>query len=108
MSIVGSPRTHTTTLKPQLSDDGAVRELFNQHHVAATPASAITQFLTAGGNVPYYDFPHDVYQVTRHAAMVFWLLLLANVLLLANLLFVFSSCTYSHPLWTVSTMEPCH
>ena len=35
--------------------------MFDTHRTASDPSDAINQFLTAGGNVPYYDFPHDVY-----------------------------------------------
>jgi len=41
-----------------LSDLGAISMLFNTHHTAATPQEAIVQYLTAGGNMQFYDFPH--------------------------------------------------
>lgn len=34
-----------------LSDEGAVIQLWTNHHTAASPLDAIIQFLTAGGNM---------------------------------------------------------
>ena len=45
-----------------LADDGAVHMMWDTHNTASSPADAVNQFLTAGGNVPYYDFPHGEYQ----------------------------------------------
>jgi beta-glucosidase len=45
-----------------LADDGAVHMMVDTHATAAGPADALAQFLTAGGNTPYYDWPHNVTQ----------------------------------------------
>ncbi len=45
-----------------LSDLGAVQFLWNLHAVAESPADAIRQYLTAGGNMQFYDFPNDQYE----------------------------------------------
>ena len=45
-----------------LADDGAVSMMQHTHRTASSPADALVQFLMAGGNTPYYDFPHDVIQ----------------------------------------------
>lgn len=45
-----------------LSDLGAIRMLYDTHHVAATPGEAIRQALTAGVDMQFYDFDHATYQ----------------------------------------------
>ena len=45
-----------------LSDLGAIRRLFNVHHVAATPQDAVLTALGAGVDMQFYDFHHDTYQ----------------------------------------------
>lgn len=45
-----------------LSDLGAIRMLYDTHHVAATPADAIDMALTAGVDMQFYDFDHATYQ----------------------------------------------
>jgi len=45
-----------------LSDLGAIRMLYDTHHVAATPADAIRMALTAGVDIQFYDFDHGTYQ----------------------------------------------
>lgn len=44
-----------------LADDGAVSMMLKVHGTAADPADAIVQYLTAGGNVEYYDFDHETW-----------------------------------------------
>lgn len=45
-----------------LSDLGAIRRLYNDHHTAATPADACRLALNSGVDMQFYDFSHDVYQ----------------------------------------------
>lgn len=45
-----------------LSDLGAIRMLYDTHHVAATPEAAVREALTAGVDMQFYDFGHDTYQ----------------------------------------------
>ncbi|KAA1475400.1 glycoside hydrolase family 3 protein [Dentipellis sp. KUC8613] len=45
-----------------IADDGAVKNLQSTHAVADSPASAISQWLNAGGSVQYYDYPLPTYQ----------------------------------------------
>jgi beta-glucosidase len=45
-----------------LSDLGAIRRLVETHHVAADPADAIRQALTAGMDMQYYDYDHQVFE----------------------------------------------
>lgn len=45
-----------------LSDLGAIRRLYDIHHVAATPQDAVLMALRAGVDMQFYDFHHDVYQ----------------------------------------------
>jgi beta-glucosidase len=45
-----------------LADDGAVKMMEVTHMIAQWPADAMTIFLNAGGNVPYYDYPHGLWQ----------------------------------------------
>ena len=45
-----------------LSDLGAIRRLFDVHHVAATPQDAVLTALGAGVDMQFYDFHHDVFQ----------------------------------------------
>lgn len=49
-----------------LSDLGAIRRLYKDHHVAATPADAVILAINSGVDMQFYDFPHDVFQ---HALM---------------------------------------
>lgn len=42
-----------------LSDLGAIKMSLNNHHVAANPADALAQTITAGLDMQFYDFPHD-------------------------------------------------
>jgi beta-glucosidase len=45
-----------------LSDLGAIRRLYDAHHVAATPADAVCLALNSGVDMQFYDFSHDVFQ----------------------------------------------
>jgi beta-glucosidase len=45
-----------------LSDLGAIRRLYDTHHVAATPADAACLALNSGVDMQFYDFDHDVFQ----------------------------------------------
>jgi beta-glucosidase len=45
-----------------LSDLGAINELWSRHHVAATREEAVRMAVTAGVDMQFYDFPHDVFQ----------------------------------------------
>lgn len=42
-----------------LADDGAIKRLIDDHHVAADPKDAIAQAINAGLDMQYYDFPHQ-------------------------------------------------
>lgn len=44
-----------------LSDDGAVKMTEVTHYTSSYPAEAITQFISAGGNSQYYDYPHSLW-----------------------------------------------
>ena len=45
-----------------LSDLGAIRLLLDRHRVAADPADAVRQALSAGMDMQYYDFDHKVFE----------------------------------------------
>ena len=45
-----------------LSDLGAIRRLWEDHHVAADAKDAIVQAINAGVDMQFYDFSHDVFQ----------------------------------------------
>lgn len=45
-----------------LSDLGAIRRLWEDHHVAANPQQAIVEAMNAGVDMQFYDFDHDVFQ----------------------------------------------
>lgn len=45
-----------------LSDLGAIRRLYDVHHVAATPKDAICMAVRSGVDMQFYDFDHDVFQ----------------------------------------------
>jgi beta-glucosidase len=44
-----------------VSDLGAISMLKHTHFVAADASDAIRQFHEAGGNIQFYDYPHDTY-----------------------------------------------
>jgi beta-glucosidase len=45
-----------------LSDLGAIRRLWEDHHVAADAKEAVVQAINAGVDMQFYDFPHDAFQ----------------------------------------------
>jgi beta-glucosidase len=45
-----------------LSDLGAIRRLYDTHHVAATPKDATCLAIQSGVDMQFYDFAHDVFQ----------------------------------------------
>jgi beta-glucosidase len=45
-----------------LSDLGAIRRLYDVHHVAATPEAAVCTAIRSGVDMQFYDFDHDVFQ----------------------------------------------
>jgi beta-glucosidase len=45
-----------------LSDLGAVRRLYDTHHVADSPANAILLALNSGVDMQFYDFDHETFQ----------------------------------------------
>jgi beta-glucosidase len=46
-----------------LSDLGAIRRLYDVHHVAATPKDASCRAIRAGVDMQFYDFDHNVFQM---------------------------------------------
>jgi beta-glucosidase len=45
-----------------LSDLGAIRRLYADHHVAATPKDAVVMAINAGVDMQFYDFDHQTFQ----------------------------------------------
>ncbi|HEV2328963.1 MAG TPA: glycoside hydrolase family 3 C-terminal domain-containing protein, partial [Verrucomicrobiae bacterium] len=45
-----------------LSDLGAIRRLYDVHHVAASPADAVCLAINSGVNMQFYDFDHATFQ----------------------------------------------
>jgi beta-glucosidase len=45
-----------------LSDLGAIRRLYDTHHVAATPGDAVRLALNSGVDMQFYDFDHATFQ----------------------------------------------
>ena len=45
-----------------LSDLGAIRRLYDVHHVAATPKDAICMAVRSGVDMQFYDFDHEIFQ----------------------------------------------
>src|SRR5260221_5051592 len=45
-----------------LSDLGAIRRLYDTHHVAATPREAVQLALNSGVDMQFYDFDHPTFQ----------------------------------------------
>ena len=45
-----------------LSDLGAIRRLYEDHHVAGSPQDAVRLAIRSGVDMQFYDFDHDVFQ----------------------------------------------
>jgi len=45
-----------------LSDLGAIRRLYDTHHVAASPGDAVRLALNSGVDMQFYDFDHNTFQ----------------------------------------------
>jgi beta-glucosidase len=45
-----------------LSDLGAIRRLYDAHHVAASPADAVCLAINSGVDMQFYDFDHPTFQ----------------------------------------------
>jgi len=45
-----------------LSDLGAIRRLYDVHHVAASPDAAVCMAVRSGVDMQFYDFDHDLFQ----------------------------------------------
>lgn len=43
-----------------IADDTGMKELYSIHHVAKSPADAITQWYNAGGMIQFYDWPLEL------------------------------------------------
>ncbi|MDR3740027.1 MAG: glycoside hydrolase family 3 N-terminal domain-containing protein [Terracidiphilus sp.] len=67
--VAGDPALLTGVLRNEwgfrgfvLSDLGAIRRLWEDHHVAANEKDAIVQAINAGVDMQFYDFDHEVFQ----------------------------------------------
>jgi beta-glucosidase len=67
--VAADPALFVSTLRGEwgfrgfvLSDLGAIRRLWEDHHVAADAKDAIVQAINAGVDMQFYDFSHDVFQ----------------------------------------------
>ena len=45
-----------------LSDLGAIRKLYDSHHVAASPREAVWLTINSGVDMQFFDFDHDVWE----------------------------------------------
>lgn len=45
-----------------ISDLGAIRRLYDVHHVAGSPEAAVCMAIRSGVDMQFYDFHHDVFQ----------------------------------------------
>jgi len=62
-----------------LSDLGAIKMSYENHHTAANPADALAQTLEAGLDMQFYDWPHDEFMTAMQTALAQGLLTTATL-----------------------------
>jgi len=62
-----------------LSDLGAIKMSYENHHTAASPADALAQTLNAGLDMQFYDWPHDEFMTAMQTALAQGLLTTATL-----------------------------
>ena len=62
-----------------LSDLGAIKMSYENHHTAASPADAMAQTLKAGLDMQFYDWPHDEFMTAMQTALTQGLLTTATL-----------------------------
>jgi beta-glucosidase len=62
-----------------LSDLGAIKMSYENHHAAASPADALAQTLKAGLDMQFYDWPHDQFMAAMKTALAQGLLTMATL-----------------------------
>jgi len=62
-----------------LSDLGAIKMSFENHHTAASPAEALANAIKAGLNMQFYDWPHAEFRSAMHTAVEQHLLTIAQL-----------------------------